>query len=153
MYLTIHAVSGILIGGYFKNSAASFVLGFTSHLLLDMLPHHDGNISFKIKSFNKKIIKSITPFYFDVCLGIIIAAILFTNNNQFVTMPIIWGMIGAILPDILYALSLLMPKNNLLKSINDFHNFVHYSPKKPISVFTGHLSQILILAIIMNLII
>lgn len=154
MYLTIHAAAGVLIGSYINSSIVSFLIGFISHFFLDMLPHRDGHISTKghnAKSLRKKYFnKIIALVYFDLCLAIIVAAALFTNNGHFITKPIIWGMIGAILPDIFQALSFLRSKNRFFKKFNEFHNFIHYSPQKPISIIVGHFSQILTLIVLIN---
>jgi len=154
MYLTIHAAAGALIGSYINQSFIAFIVGFISHLFLDMLPHSDANFSAKghtAKSLRKMYFNKIIGLvYLDLCLSIIVAAALFTNNLHFLTRPIIWGMVGAILPDIFQALNFFWPKNRILSRFNEFHHFIHYSPKKQISIVVGHLTQFITLIIIVN---
>jgi len=154
MYLTIHAAAGALIGSYINQSFIAFIVGVLSHLFLDMLPHTDGNIPTKdttAKILRKLYFRKIVSLvYFDICLSIIIAAALFTNNAHFLTRPIIWGIVGSILPDIFQALSFFWQKNRFLQKFNDFHGFIHYSPQKQLSQFMGHLTQLVTLIIIIN---
>jgi len=154
MYLTIHAAAGVLIGSYINQPIISFILGFISHFFLDMLPHYDGDIPTKghtAKSLRKKYFnKIIALIYFDISLAIIVAAALLTNNIHFLTRPIIWGIAGALLPDILQAASFFWQKNKFLKKFNQFHNFIHYSPQNQISLILGHATQILTLIILIN---
>ena len=154
MYLTIHAAAGVLIGSYINQSFISFIMGFLSHLFLDMLPHRDGDIPTEgqtARSLRKMYFGKIVGLvYFDISLAIIVAAALFTNNIHFLTQPIIWGVIGSILPDVLQALSFFRPKNKFLKKFNEFHAFIHYSKQKQISIVLGHLTQLVTLVIIIN---
>ncbi|MFA6255015.1 MAG: hypothetical protein WC675_03200 [Patescibacteria group bacterium] len=154
MILTVHAAAGVLIGSFINQSPIAFLVGFVSHSFLDMLPHDDSDIHSKghtVKSLKKLYFnKIIGLIYLDVCLAIIVAAALFTNNAHFITRPIIWGIIGSILPDVLQALSFLQPKNRVLKKFNGFHSLIHYSPKNPISLVMGHTIQIVTLIILIN---
>ncbi|MDX9893433.1 MAG: hypothetical protein RB292_03390 [Patescibacteria group bacterium] len=154
MYLTIHAAAGALIGTYVENSLISFIVGFMSHFFLDMLPHKDGELPTKThsaKALRKLYFSKIVGLiYFDISMAIIVAGALFTNNIQFLTKPIIWGMIGAILPDVFQALSFFFAKNKILRKFNEFHNFIHYSPQQPISFINGHLTQLATLIILIR---
>ncbi len=154
MYLTIHATAGALIGSYVDQPFIAFLLGFISHFLLDILPHHDGNIFTKgqVPKSRREFYfnKVIGLIYFDLCLAIIVAGALFTNNIHFLTKSIIWGIIGGILPDIIQALNFFWYKNKFLQQFNQLHNLLHYSPRKPISVITGHVTQLITLIILIN---
>lgn len=154
MYLTIHAVAGVLIGSYVNQSFVAFVVGFISHFFLDMIPHNDGNIPTvgqTAKTLRRLYFNKIVGLiYLDISLSLIVAAALFTNNIHFLTRPIIWGMIGSVLPDVFQALGFFRPKNKLLRKFNEFHNFIHYSPEKQISIILGNLTQILTLIILIN---
>jgi hypothetical protein len=154
MYLTIHAAAGALIGNYIDQGLVAFILGFISHLFLDMLPHRDGHIPTKgqtAKSLKKQYFNKIVALiYFDISLAIIAAAAIYTNNTQFLSKSIIFGIIGAILPDILQALRFLRPKNKILINFTKLHNLFHYSPEKEISFILGHVTQILMLIIMVK---
>lgn len=154
MYLTIHAAAGALIGSYINEPLVSFIVGLISHYFLDLLPHSDANISTEghtAKSLRKLYFSKIVGLiYLDISLAIIVAAALFTNNIHFLTPAIIWGMIGSVLPDIFQILSFFWPKNHYLKKINKFHNFIHYSPQKPISLIIGQSTQFLTLLILIR---
>ncbi|NUM25701.1 MAG: hypothetical protein HUU49_03720 [Candidatus Buchananbacteria bacterium] len=154
MYLSIHAAAGVLIGSTINHSLISFIVGFISHFFLDMMPHADANIDSKghnAKTLRRKYFNKIVALvYFEICVAVIIVAALLTNNIHLITGPIIWGVIGSILPDILQASSFLFPKNRFLKKFNDFHHLVHYSPEKNISFILGHLTQLIALIVIIK---
>src|SRR3989338_6826145 len=84
MYLTIHAAAGALIGNYVNQSLIAFIFGLFSHFLLDLIPHNDGDIPTKgqtVKSLRKLYFnKIIALIYLDICLAIVVAGALFTNN-------------------------------------------------------------------------
>ncbi len=155
MYLTIHAAAGALIGSYINQPIISFIVGFISHFFLDMLPHYDTHLPRGIKGKELRIQlkklylrKIIGLVYFDICLTVIFAAAVFTNNIHFLNQSIIWGIIGSILPDIIQAFSYFFQKNPILKKFNEFHRFIHYSPENNISWMLGHSTQIITLIII-----
>ncbi|MFA6214991.1 MAG: hypothetical protein WC768_00305 [Patescibacteria group bacterium] len=154
MYLTIHAAAGVLIGSYIDNSFVSFLLGFFSHYFLDMLPHRDGNIpkaGHTPKSLRKMYFnKIIGLIYFDISLAIIVAGALLTNHVNFLAHPILWGMVGSVLPDVFQAGSFFRPKSRVLKKLNEFHNFLHYPNQNQISLVLGNLTQLLTLIILVH---
>ncbi len=154
MYLSVHAAAGVLIGSTINNSPIAFIVGFLSHFFLDMMPHADPDIpaqGHNAKSLRKKYFNKIVALvYFELCVGVITLAALLTNNIHLITAPIIWGVLGSILPDILQALSFLRPQNRFLKKFNELHHFIHYSPENRISFVVGHLTQLATLVIIIN---
>ena len=154
MYLSVHAAAGILIGSTIPSAWVSFIVGFVSHFFLDLMPHADADIpaeGHNAKSLRKKYFNKIVALvYFEICAAVIIVAALLTNNIHLITGPIIWGVIGSILPDILQAWSFLQPKNKWLKTFNEFHHLIHYSPQNQISFVVGHLTQLATLLIVIN---
>ncbi|MFA5021727.1 MAG: hypothetical protein WC508_01430 [Patescibacteria group bacterium] len=154
MYLTIHAACGALIGNYINEPLVSLNLGLISHYFLDMLPHSDGNFPTKghtPRSLRKMYLNKIVGLvYLDISLAIIVTAAILTNHAHFFTPAVVWGMIGAVLPDIIQALSFFRRKNRVFKKLNEFHNFLHYSPKKQLSLVTGQLTQLITLIILVR---
>lgn len=157
MYLTIHAVAGALVGNYINQPLLAFIFGIISHFFLDMIPHYDTHLprGKNGKELRKELKKSyfkriIGLIYFDVSLTMIVAAAIFSNNANFLDKSIIWGMLGAILPDVILALSYFYQKNPILKKYSEFHSFIHYSPEKQISLVIGHITQIITLIIIIR---
>jgi hypothetical protein len=154
MYLTIHAAAGALVGHYIDQPAISFTLGLISHYFLDMLPHFDGNIPTKTKTakqLKKRYLdKIIALVYLDISLAIIVFTAIFTNNVHFLTPAAFWGILGSILPDIFQALSFFNKKNRFLKSANNFHNLLHYSPQQNISKFMCQANQFAMLIILVK---
>jgi len=154
MYLTIHAAGGALIGHYIENPGIAFMLGIISHYFFDMLPHYDSDFSARsqtVKSLRKKHLSKIVGLiYLNVSIAILVGAAILTNNIHFLTPSVFWGIIGAILPDILTALEFFFRKNFVIKKINEFHDFLHYHPQNQLSVFLGGLTQVITLIIIVR---
>ena len=145
MYLSVHATAGVLIGSYAANSPVAFLVGVASHFLLDMLPHRDGmepESNLSIRQVRQRYFDKIVGIiYLDVCLSIVVAGALLTNNIHFVTPAIIWGILGAVLPDLLQVCAFLLPKIGWLRRFQALHNLLHYNPKRQISFVTGHVTQ------------
>ena len=104
MTLTTHATVGTLIGYSIGDPVAGFVLGFISHLLLDMVPHgdHDMNINFRV---NKTRMKRIFAYGMVDTIAAIFLILILINWKDLVSINAIsWAIAGAILPDLLIGL-------------------------------------------------
>jgi len=101
MTLTTHATVGTLIGYSVGNPLAGFVLGFISHLILDVIPHgdHQMNLNFrKNKTHIKKVVAYVTM---DAIAAIFLVLILVNWKGLGNIEAISWAIAGAILPDLL----------------------------------------------------
>src|SRR3989344_1340408 len=102
MYLSVHATAGALIGSYVNQSGVAFCLGFISHFVLDLPPHREMDVPMRSQTAQSirqhYLHKIIGIIYLDISLFIIVAAALFTNNAHFLTAPIVWGIVGGVLP-------------------------------------------------------
>lgn len=124
MTLTTHATVGTLIGYTLGNPLAGFIVGFLSHLLLDMIPHGDYkmNINFrKNKSHMKKALAFVTT---DAIVAIFFILWLISWKDLSYLPAISWAIAGAVLPDLIVGLHDLT-KNKWLKPLNDLHFYFH----------------------------
>lgn len=80
----VHASIGAGIGSFFKNKAAAFVAGVTSHLAADMIPHKDLDPRMEV----------------PLMAGMMLAIAKWRGLNS----PEFWGALGAISPDSEHAL-------------------------------------------------
>ncbi len=133
MILASHIIVSGLVGSAAKNYFAAAFFGFTSHYILDTLPHWDYSIDdfspespsglFKTKNAWRNIAKLAT----DVAGGIIVLLILlnriYQNNIENIA-PVFIGAVFGVLPD---ALQLLYwkTKTPYLKWLSDIHAFTH----------------------------
>ncbi len=158
MFITIHAATGALVGTEIANPAIAFIISFTLHFLLDIIPHGDREMG---KTFfgllNKKIseeekIKSLAAYgIIDYVILIFFLLFMFKNFSFAKGDGVIWGIIGAILPDLLVAIYVLT-KTKYLKWFFDFHKWNHHliigRMKNDISLKKGIVMQVIIFLIL-----
>lgn len=132
MTLTAHAIVGASIASIMpSHPVLGFVAGFTSHFLLDAIPHWDYHLSSAKKDeknhmnddliINKNFILDLFKIGFDGILGVFIVLFLFgVSNNHLVWTPI-WGMIGALTPDFLQLVYFKFWRHEPVKSLHKFH--------------------------------
>lgn len=114
MYFSSHLCTGLLMGGLTNSSVAAFGIGFISHGILDMFPHHDYN--------------SIGAAALDIVIGVITLKI-FQANFQYIALPLFWGALGATVPDLEVALKHLLPRYRL-KPLYPSHNGLFKHPQR-----------------------
>ncbi len=136
MLAATHTIVGATIGTHTDSITLAFILGFISHFILDVIPHW----SFKITELFKAGI--------EFGIGLLIAFLLVLNSN-IELLPVIAGIIGANLPDIIVIIIL----NFFPKYKNNFFTKFHSKIQKEISFWPGIASQIPIFIICACLII
>lgn len=140
MILTIHFLFGALITTKIKSIILIFLLSFTSHYLLDFLPHNEYPINKILKKRWKESFLDFLKVFLDISLAVVLVFFL-TENFPLALL----GGFFAILPDGLSFLFLLFPENNLLEKHYFFHKeVIHSFKKKKISLSWRIFSQILI---------
>jgi len=84
LYYSTHLVAGAAAGIMAESPAEGFVLGVLTHVILDLIPHHDH--------------ESVTTCILDCVLGTaVFLAVIAVFHPE---MKIIWGALGGVLPDI-----------------------------------------------------
>lgn len=147
MFLTVHATLGAAIGYYSGNIWLGFIGGFISHLLLDIIPHGDEILAEGKPFFTSKDIKKIIKVAsLDGFIMTIWFLFLYWQNLLPLTLPILAGIFGSILPDGLGGIYLLTD-NSLLKKITFVHWNLHHLIKIRLSLFFGFIVQFTCLAI------
>jgi len=82
MYVSSHVVTGAAVGKLAAGNFPGFILGIISHVLLDLIPHHD----------YKKT--------WGMVLDILITIVMFSWILSFHPAYIFWGALGGALPDL-----------------------------------------------------
>ena len=163
MILTAHLLSGAAIVAKTQNPFLGFLFAFLSHYFLDLLPHQEYSIE-NIRKLQGHPLKSqkTFPFFFlskdtiklwkesffdflkvalDFSLGVLIIFIL--SENLLLSLS---GGFFAVLPDGLTFLSIILPKNKLLKKHYFFHREkVHYLGNKKIPSLWKILTQVFVI--------
>ena len=113
MILTPHAIIGASVANLFPNEPiVGVVLAYTSHYILDMLPHKDYSIS---NFYNKETEKLSSIFksrgaannflliMLDVMVAIVLCSIIFIKDEKSAFITLL-GVVGGLLPDFLQLL-------------------------------------------------
>jgi uncharacterized membrane protein len=122
MLVTTHGLLGALIGKEVGFPPLAFLLGFISHFLLDSIPHCDGPDDVAGRDENDPNTKAQYALVsFDLLLSLII--VIYFLNVKLATPAMIWGAIGALLPDLIDNVPLWKKKIRKLAFFKDFHAF------------------------------
>ena len=123
MFLTIHTTAGVIIGHEVNNIGLAFLLGFVSHFLLDLVPHGDQELGKNNSPAGLKLLLKIGIV--DAILVIGLMAYLFIIKPELQTPFVVFGVIGALLPDALNALAVFF-KPKFLDGYRAIHVKLHY---------------------------
>lgn len=163
MILSVHATFGAAVASLVPtHPVEAFALGFASHLALDLIPHRDYDLV-SVESDSKrmpklietvykkfKLIRDITLVSIDALVGLCLAFLFFFNPVY----PWIFllGAIGALLPDFLTFLYLIV-KHKPLGLFFDFHaGFIHSKVILNLNQVKGVCLQFCILAVLIAII-
>jgi hypothetical protein len=124
MTLTTHATVGTLIGYAIGEPLAGFVLGFISHLLLDMIPHGDYELGRSVRRSRANLKKAIAFITLDAIVAIFFILWLVNWKDLIPIQAISWAVVGAVLPDLLVGLYDIS-KSKWLKPFNTLHFHFH----------------------------
>ena len=139
MVLASHIIIAGLLGSQTENYFLAAAIGFSSHYVLDGIPHWDylseefeakaqGNPGFmKNKNFWREIGKGAL----DILIGLVLLFSLTNLNKSSNTTAVFTAAIFGILPDPL-GLLYWMTKWKIIKWNSDIQNFVHHSIHKKI---------------------
>lgn len=134
MFLTTHVSTTLLLCQGVSNPFLAFFIGLISHYLLDIIPHGDdikGKHSYLIKDLhlykeNKAELKRfqiVAPI--DITMCFLLTSYLFATG-QITNEPVImWGILGAILPDAIMGINLLTDKRTIINKWNWLHLKAH----------------------------
>ena len=139
MILTPHLLLGAAIASKIEYAPLAIILAFSSHYLLDLIPHTEYSIDNIEKKQWQKSLPDILRVFLDFSFGILF--ILIFSNNQLIVFV---GAFFAILPDGLSLLNSVFP-NKILKIYSNIHQGkIHFLKYKKISKFWRIASQALI---------
>ncbi len=141
MILTPHLLLGAAIASKIPNIYLAAFLSFTSHYLLDLIPHVEYSVeNIKNKRWHRAL-PDFTKVFIDFSFSVLL--ILLLSDGQ---LNILIIALFSIVPDGFELLRLFF-SNKLSDTRNNMHQKVHFLKDKKISNFWRVLSQILIVVI------
>jgi len=149
MYLTVHAAAGGAIGQWVNQPWLAFVIGFASHLVLDMIPHGDEGIS-SWTWFKTERARIVAAGMIDLVLMVVMLVIWikYSGYGQISQLPgMIAGTAGAVAPDALWGFQELTGAP-LLRQYRAWHQKTHNIIKTKLTTNQGFLLQIPLLVIL-----
>jgi len=150
VFLTIHGPAAILISEHTNSIFLAFILSLLSHFALDFLPHEN----YKLNNWGKKG-NQIKKYFFlalaDFSLLAVITAILFLTTSFPNPYIIFAGLLGAVIPDILWGVYK-VTKWKFLEGYYNFHAGMHNIWKDNLEPYQSNLIQIALLALFIFLI-
>lgn len=159
MTLATHAVVGSLVGAMaVANPVAAAVLGFTSHFLMDSIPHwdyhlasasHDSadELNSDMDTSGLNFILDLGKIALDIAIGLIVVWFTFSLSTQTVFIGAFIGAIFAMAPDALQFVYWKF-RHEPLTSLQKFHIYIHAATSLDKRSILGILSQIAIIAIV-----
>lgn len=147
MLLSVHATVGAIIGENVNSPVLAFILAFISHYLLDVIPHGDTALvkAYRENFKQKAMIYLIT---FDIFSSIALFFILFFFHKITFSEPVLWGIVGGILPDIMVAIYEIT--NKYFRRLHRLHFWTHDRLNWTISLKLGLLVQIIIIYLLLR---
>jgi hypothetical protein len=123
MLLTNHALTGVVLGTYIENELILAPIAFSSHLVLDSLPH------FGIKGLSFRTPKGfiIGSIDFAGAITVLVVSLIIAPERASHT---IVGWLGATLPDLFYLFEIFAQKT-VFPRFRRFHAWIQWAESPP----------------------
>ena len=123
MFLIVHASVGAVLGEQFSSPSISFIVGFLSHFLIDIIPHGDeelGRLFIKGKRHGLLAVIAVIDTIAALCLVSLFWLYGFLPNAT----GAFAGAVGAMIPDILSGFTI-VSKGKFLPDFDQLHGWNH----------------------------
>jgi hypothetical protein len=157
MFLTVHAPIGALIGMVTGEPVSAFALGVLSHAVFDIIPHGDEHLgpgcngAACTHADETRFLARIASID-GLCMLAVLAALLHPWTGM-PSLPVLAGIAGGVLPDVVNGFAMLFPKIRVLARYGALHHYVHCGIIRYESSFpAGLCTQLVTLAIVAALI-
>lgn len=157
MLIATHAAVGALVAQHSPTAFWAFVVGFISHLLIDMIPHGDAHLyeQYQRKESKKQVRDALLKVSYDAIAAVMIIAWVFAYAPITSAKITAWGIIGSILPDLLVGIYEFY-KHPFLRWFHTLHFTFHnyfINRKRDISFKNGMLMQAVVLVVLIRIIV
>jgi len=143
MYLTVHAAAGLWLATYTANPIVAFFLGLISHFILDAIPHGDEHVGHGLLTRWHAIKRLVGATTIDGIILVFFTLIYIATTPAANTTIVLASLAGAILPDLLWGIYLLIPFRALRWYYN-FHSSIHNPARHKMHWQYGIFIQVLI---------
>ena len=129
MFLTVHGPAGALIGAFAPDPVSAFALGVLSHAVLDVIPHGDRSLGPQCAGptcTHREEVRFMSRL--AALDGVIMCGVLawaLAPWRGFPALPILAGIVGGVLPDILQGLHKVVPRVRWLDWCARVHDYFH----------------------------
>ncbi len=150
MFLSTHTAFALTLTQLSLPWWLIFTLAFSSHFLLDSIPHGDENLI--NKNLNKKqTIKRILIIVFTDSIFLSIILGLFAAKHK-LNIYVLTACFLAIMPDGLEFLNILTNKKyKLLNKFSKFHHFIHNFPNIKYPLIWGFIMQLFLIFLLIKI--
>lgn len=146
MNLTSHVVVGAAVGYLTQNPILGFIAGYVSHHVIDTVPHTDGgslHVGVANYAKDKRVIAIVA-----VDLALVIFFTFFLIGRIGPDLPMILGAFGGALPDLIDNVPFWTPAvRKKLPFFNKIHEFFHYTIEEPQYLWVGIVTQLILIAL------
>lgn len=155
MILSLHAITGAVIGSSVENPLESSILALISHYFIDFLPHFD----YKIENIQKGDWKSASPEFLKIAADLIISGAIVTfviYKNPANILSILLATFFSLFPDGLMLVHFIFSKKSpelfiskFLAKHYEFHYKMHSSVRSVTAISVIAQSLLIIFLIVM----
>lgn len=124
MTLTTHAAIGAAIGSAVGNPIVGFILGASSHFLVDMIPHGDNQLADLFRIHKKKRKLAVAYVMVDGVIAMYMVMAIFLVRTDATNVAFAAAIAGSVLPDFLVGLADIF-RTKALKQFCRFHFYFH----------------------------
>lgn len=157
MYLSLHTTTAIAVSKFLPNPILAFVINFILHFVMDFIPHGDKEDSEKIVGGKKYNRNFITITLIDLITSSAIIWYYAWTQHFNVSTVIAWGILGAVLPDLVMGFAFFTKLHPWLYKINSWwtekylalHKRIHFIIKFQISKITALILQAAVIVLIL----
>ena len=143
MIIAAHMLAGGVAGELVHNSVLAFVLGVVLHFLLDAVPHFDNVMDDDEKWNYKQVIFTGADIVMTLFLFVLILKL--PLDTSMLKMPLFWGAVGGILPDILDNVPFWSQRFRQSPWGQKIHRLHEIIQLKEVNPFWGLLTQLVII--------
>lgn len=145
MYLSVHGVTGLVIGRLIPNPLVAFLAGLISHFALDLIPHGDEHLVDEKRFTRPRILRRILGASLLDGIVLLVLTVVYFATTPFAPVTATMAAIaGALLPDVLHGIHLLTHTKSLDWFVK-FHSRLHNLPGQKFRWQVGILIQVLVL--------
>lgn len=129
MFLTVHGTTGALVGSLTGNPVSAFALGVLSHAVLDIIPHGDEALGPQCAgptcTHREEVRFMLKLAIIDAIVMSFVLAFAFVPWRITPTLPMLAGLVGGVIPDVLQGLGTAFPRIRLFARCKKIHDFIH----------------------------